>query len=167
MFITALLSTTQICWYFAPPRDWRSPGGNTRRLQPTCTGDWRIWVSSSSSLKGWMRHKNAITCRPDDIGKLATIHQWCVTLVRLWRFLQDLRLPSVTTIAVPEGYDWRELLTYVMKNHQMEMTGGLGPSVGMVRCPTSIWPNADCWIDWRQWLLFIETTKSQNLYSYQ
>lgn len=46
--------------------------------------------------------------------------------------LQDLRLPSVTTIAIPEGYDWREMLTYIMKHHQMEMTGGLGPSLGMV-----------------------------------
>uniref|UniRef100_A0AAX7SG84 Alanine--glyoxylate aminotransferase n=1 Tax=Astatotilapia calliptera TaxID=8154 RepID=A0AAX7SG84_ASTCA len=46
--------------------------------------------------------------------------------------LQDLRLPSVTTIAIPEGYDWREMLTYIMKHHHMEMTGGLGPSIGMV-----------------------------------
>lgn len=45
---------------------------------------------------------------------------------------QDLRLPSVTTIAIPDGYDWREMLTYITKHHQMEMTGGLGPSVGMV-----------------------------------
>ncbi|XP_063079481.1 alanine--glyoxylate and serine--pyruvate aminotransferase b [Engraulis encrasicolus] len=45
---------------------------------------------------------------------------------------KDLRLPSVTTIAIPEGYDWREMLAYIMKNHQMEMTGGLGPSIGMV-----------------------------------
>lgn len=56
----------------------------------------------------------------------------------LWRkpfficVLQDLRLPSVTTIAIPEGYDWREMLTYIMKHHHMEMTGGLGPSIGMV-----------------------------------
>uniref|UniRef100_A0A3B5KY90 Alanine--glyoxylate aminotransferase n=1 Tax=Xiphophorus couchianus TaxID=32473 RepID=A0A3B5KY90_9TELE len=48
-------------------------------------------------------------------------------------FIPDkLRLPSVTTISIPEGYDWREMLTYIMKNHHMEMTGGLGPSVGMV-----------------------------------
>uniref|UniRef100_A0A673BFK8 Alanine--glyoxylate aminotransferase n=1 Tax=Sphaeramia orbicularis TaxID=375764 RepID=A0A673BFK8_9TELE len=45
---------------------------------------------------------------------------------------RDLRLPSVTTIAIPEGYNWRELLAYIMKHHQMEMTGGLGPSIGMV-----------------------------------
>ncbi|TNN40612.1 Serine--pyruvate aminotransferase, mitochondrial [Liparis tanakae] len=45
---------------------------------------------------------------------------------------RDLRLPSVTTIAIPDGYNWRELLAYIMKHHQMEMTGGLGPSIGMV-----------------------------------
>ncbi|CAL8366759.1 unnamed protein product [Boreogadus saida] len=45
---------------------------------------------------------------------------------------KDLRLPSVTTIAIPKGYNWRELLVYMMKNHNMEMTGGLGPSIGMV-----------------------------------
>lgn len=50
----------------------------------------------------------------------------------MWHVLQDLRLPSVTTIAIPDGYDWKELLVYIMKHHQMEMTGGLGPSIGMV-----------------------------------
>lgn len=46
--------------------------------------------------------------------------------------MQDLRLPSVTTISIPEGYNWREMLQYIMKHHNMEMTGGLGPSTGMV-----------------------------------
>ncbi|KAJ8389626.1 hypothetical protein AAFF_G00118630 [Aldrovandia affinis] len=45
---------------------------------------------------------------------------------------KSLRLPSVTTIAVPSGYDWREIIAYMMKHHQMEITGGLGPSLGMV-----------------------------------
>ncbi|XP_033895064.3 alanine--glyoxylate aminotransferase-like [Acipenser ruthenus] len=45
---------------------------------------------------------------------------------------KNLRLPTVTTIAVPEGYDWRDITAYIMKNYSMEITGGLGPSVGMV-----------------------------------
>ncbi|KAG2463266.1 SPYA protein, partial [Polypterus senegalus] len=45
---------------------------------------------------------------------------------------KHMRLPTVTTIAVPEGYDWRDITAYVMKNYSMEITGGLGPSVGMV-----------------------------------
>ncbi len=69
-------------------------------------------------------------------------YNWPALLI-LWHIVQDLRLPSVTTIAIPEGYDWRELLTYMMKHHQMEMTGGLGPSVGMVSCCSN-------WSPW-QW----------------
>ncbi|XP_028650609.1 alanine--glyoxylate aminotransferase-like isoform X2 [Erpetoichthys calabaricus] len=45
---------------------------------------------------------------------------------------KHMRLPTVTTIAVPEGYDWRDITAYVMKNYSVEITGGLGPSVGMV-----------------------------------
>lgn len=56
----------------------------------------------------------------------------CVDHRHFFYVLQDLRLPSVTTIAIPDGYDWREMLAYIMKHHQMEMTGGLGPSIGMV-----------------------------------
>lgn len=50
----------------------------------------------------------------------------------MYPFPKDLRLPSVTTIAIPEGYNWKEFLAYIMKHHQIEFTGGLGPSVGMV-----------------------------------
>ncbi|KAJ8418618.1 hypothetical protein AAFF_G00001170 [Aldrovandia affinis] len=49
-------------------------------------------------------------------------------------FVQDknVRLPTVTTIVVPSGYDWKEIVAYVMKHHQIEISGGLGPSAGMV-----------------------------------
>ncbi|CAH2246721.1 serine--pyruvate aminotransferase [Pelobates cultripes] len=49
-------------------------------------------------------------------------------------FVKDpaLRLPTVTTISVPEGYEWRDIITYLMKNHSIEITGGLGPSSGKV-----------------------------------
>uniref|UniRef100_A0AAY4E4S6 Alanine--glyoxylate aminotransferase n=1 Tax=Denticeps clupeoides TaxID=299321 RepID=A0AAY4E4S6_9TELE len=42
------------------------------------------------------------------------------------------RLPTVTTIVSPPGYDWKEITAYIMKNHHIEISGGLGPSVGMV-----------------------------------
>uniref|UniRef100_A0A4W6EUY4 Alanine--glyoxylate aminotransferase n=1 Tax=Lates calcarifer TaxID=8187 RepID=A0A4W6EUY4_LATCA len=42
------------------------------------------------------------------------------------------RLPTVTTIVAPHGYDWKEITTYIMKTHNLEISGGLGPSVGMV-----------------------------------
>uniref|UniRef100_A0A8C9VMW2 Alanine--glyoxylate aminotransferase n=1 Tax=Scleropages formosus TaxID=113540 RepID=A0A8C9VMW2_SCLFO len=49
-------------------------------------------------------------------------------------FVQEkhVRLPTVTTITVPPGYDWREITVYAMKHHNVEISGGLGPSSGMV-----------------------------------
>ncbi|XP_059963075.1 alanine--glyoxylate aminotransferase [Mesoplodon densirostris] len=49
-------------------------------------------------------------------------------------FVKDpaIRLPTVTTVAAPEGYDWRDLVSYVMDHFNIEITGGLGPSVGKV-----------------------------------
>lgn len=45
---------------------------------------------------------------------------------------KNLRLPTVTTVAVPEGYEWKDITEYVMKHHSIEITGGLGPSFGKV-----------------------------------
>ncbi|NXE19359.1 SPYA protein, partial [Ardeotis kori] len=42
------------------------------------------------------------------------------------------RLPTITTIKVPEGYDWKEIVAFIMDNHSIEITGGLGPSEGKV-----------------------------------
>uniref|UniRef100_A0A4W3I303 Alanine--glyoxylate aminotransferase n=1 Tax=Callorhinchus milii TaxID=7868 RepID=A0A4W3I303_CALMI len=49
-------------------------------------------------------------------------------------FVKDksMRLPTVTTIAVPEGYEWKDITNFIMKNYQIEITGGLGPTIGMV-----------------------------------
>ncbi|XP_032887384.1 serine--pyruvate aminotransferase [Amblyraja radiata] len=49
-------------------------------------------------------------------------------------FVKDkaLRLTTVTTIAVPEGYEWKDITDFIMKNYQIEITGGLGPTIGMV-----------------------------------
>ncbi|XP_046938520.1 alanine--glyoxylate aminotransferase [Lynx rufus] len=49
-------------------------------------------------------------------------------------FVKDpaLRLPTVTAVAVPAGYDWRDIVNYVMDRFDIEITGGLGPSMGKV-----------------------------------
>ncbi|XP_058155727.1 alanine--glyoxylate aminotransferase [Dasypus novemcinctus] len=49
-------------------------------------------------------------------------------------FVKDpaLRLPTVTTVSVPPGYEWQDLVTYVMEHFRIEITGGMGPSVGKV-----------------------------------
>ncbi|XP_010071457.1 PREDICTED: serine--pyruvate aminotransferase [Pterocles gutturalis] len=42
------------------------------------------------------------------------------------------RLPTITTVRVPEGYDWKDITAFLMDNHAIEIAGGLGPSVGKV-----------------------------------
>jgi len=42
------------------------------------------------------------------------------------------RLPTVTTIKVPEGINWQAVAGHCMKNHLVEISGGLGPSAGKV-----------------------------------
>uniref|UniRef100_A0A2U3TVA9 Alanine--glyoxylate aminotransferase n=1 Tax=Callithrix jacchus TaxID=9483 RepID=A0A2U3TVA9_CALJA len=49
-------------------------------------------------------------------------------------FVKDpaLRLPTVTTVAVPTGYYWRDIVSYLIERFGIEITGGLGPSTGKV-----------------------------------
>lgn len=39
----------------------------------------------------------------------------------------------VTTVVVPAGYDWRDIVSYVLDHFDIEIMGGLGPSAGKVR----------------------------------
>ncbi|XP_025965171.2 alanine--glyoxylate aminotransferase [Dromaius novaehollandiae] len=45
---------------------------------------------------------------------------------------EKARLPTVTTVKVPTGYDWKEITAFVMNKHAIEIAGGLGPSAGKV-----------------------------------
>jgi len=49
-------------------------------------------------------------------------------------FVEDpaARLPTVNTIKVPAGVDWKAVNDYCMKNNLVEVSGGLGPSAGKV-----------------------------------
>uniref|UniRef100_A0A8V1A3D6 Alanine--glyoxylate aminotransferase n=1 Tax=Gallus gallus TaxID=9031 RepID=A0A8V1A3D6_CHICK len=42
------------------------------------------------------------------------------------------RLPTVTTVRVPEGYNWKDITTFLMDKHNIEISGGLGPTAGKV-----------------------------------
>ena len=42
------------------------------------------------------------------------------------------RNPTVTTIKVPEGVDWKAVTEYAMEKHDLEIPGGLGPTDGKV-----------------------------------
>ncbi|PKK16718.1 alanine--glyoxylate aminotransferase isoform X1 [Columba livia] len=45
---------------------------------------------------------------------------------------EKARLPTITTVRVPKGYDWKEITAFLMENHAIEIAGGLGPSAGKV-----------------------------------
>uniref|UniRef100_A0A674J1E2 Alanine--glyoxylate aminotransferase n=1 Tax=Terrapene triunguis TaxID=2587831 RepID=A0A674J1E2_9SAUR len=45
---------------------------------------------------------------------------------------QEVRLPTITTFVLPEGYDWKEVTAFIMNKHAIEISGGLGPSEGKV-----------------------------------
>ncbi|KAJ8918587.1 hypothetical protein NQ315_013092 [Exocentrus adspersus] len=49
-------------------------------------------------------------------------------------FVEDIhkRLPTVTSITIPEDVDWRQVIAYAMKNYNLEISGGLGPTAGKV-----------------------------------
>ncbi|XP_037959842.1 serine--pyruvate aminotransferase, mitochondrial [Teleopsis dalmanni] len=42
------------------------------------------------------------------------------------------RLPTVNTIKVPPGVDWRKVAEYAMRKYNLEISGGLGPTVEQV-----------------------------------
>ncbi|NXL96769.1 SPYA protein, partial [Tyrannus savana] len=45
---------------------------------------------------------------------------------------EKVRLPTITTVKVPEGYNWKDITAFLMDNHAIEISGGLGPTVGKV-----------------------------------
>uniref|UniRef100_A0A8C3TVF5 Alanine--glyoxylate aminotransferase n=1 Tax=Catharus ustulatus TaxID=91951 RepID=A0A8C3TVF5_CATUS len=45
---------------------------------------------------------------------------------------EEARLPTITTVKVPEGYNWKDITAFLMDNHDIEIAGGLGPTVGKV-----------------------------------
>lgn len=45
---------------------------------------------------------------------------------------ESARLPTVNTIKVPAGVDWKAVTDYCMKNDLIEISGGLGPTAGKV-----------------------------------
>ena len=47
--------------------------------------------------------------------------------------MQAIRLPTVTTVTVPAGYNWRDIVSYVLDHFNIEISGGLGPSEEKVR----------------------------------
>lgn len=49
-------------------------------------------------------------------------------------FIEDEshRCPSVVSVHVPENVDVQRVINYALKNYYMEISGGLGPTVGQI-----------------------------------
>ncbi|KAL9845017.1 alanine--glyoxylate aminotransferase [Geothlypis trichas] len=45
---------------------------------------------------------------------------------------EQARLPTITTVRVPQGYSWQDITAFLMDKHGLEIAGGLGPTVGKV-----------------------------------
>uniref|UniRef100_A0A8C7IEB4 Alanine--glyoxylate aminotransferase n=1 Tax=Oncorhynchus kisutch TaxID=8019 RepID=A0A8C7IEB4_ONCKI len=71
----------------------------------------------------WRRHKEVAEYFHEGLENMG---------LKLFVKDKNARLPTVTTIVAPPGYDWKEITSYIMKNHNLEISGGLGPSVGQV-----------------------------------
>jgi len=80
-------------------------------------------VSTEGLENCWRRHKLCADQLHSGLAQLG-----------LELFVQDpnYRLPTVTTIKVPEGVNWQAVAGHCMKNHLVEISGGLGPSAGKV-----------------------------------
>ncbi|KAM7452302.1 hypothetical protein ABFA07_000466 [Porites harrisoni] len=72
----------------------------------------------------WRRHHDTIE------------HLWAgLEKMGMETFVADkaLRLPTVTTIKIPEGFpDWKAVPDYLMKKYKLEIVGGMGSTVGKV-----------------------------------
>eukprot|EP00076_Gallus_gallus_P007295 XP_003641783.2 serine--pyruvate aminotransferase [Gallus gallus] len=78
-----------------------------------------------------------------ELGLESSWKQHRAACTRLYQGLRDLglelfvkeeaaRLPTVTTVRVPEGYNWKDITTFLMDKHNIEISGGLGPTAGKV-----------------------------------
>lgn len=94
----------------------------------------------SATLLYGLREALAQAC-DEGIDKIIKRHEECAQL--LYKGLKEMglelyvpykpdRLPTVTTIKVSESLAWKDVVTYCMNNHLLEIAGGLGPTVGKV-----------------------------------
>ncbi|CAG9766799.1 unnamed protein product [Ceutorhynchus assimilis] len=96
--------------------------------------------TTSANLLYALREGLAIVA-DEELENVIERHQRCaerlykgIELLGLEFYIEDevKRLPSVTTIKVPKGVDWKNVVDYAMKNYKFELSGGLGPTVGKV-----------------------------------
>ncbi|XP_025833192.1 serine--pyruvate aminotransferase, mitochondrial-like [Agrilus planipennis] len=106
-----------------------------------CVGTVRTYHHTvSSSLLCGLREALAIICE-EGIENSMKRHKECT--MRLHDGLKRLgleffvgdpeaRLPTVTSIKIPEGVDWKKITTTAMNTYNLEIGGGLGPTAGLI-----------------------------------
>ncbi|NXS81312.1 SPYA protein, partial [Erpornis zantholeuca] len=136
-------------------RVWRALGSDTGPSAPNCARGCLPWGLSSLWRRRWVQGKPTTTTTTE-------YRQHGDAALGSWRCawaafdagektppsvvlspgnalaspgavgLQKARLPTITTVRVPEGYNWKDITAFLMDNHGMEIAGGLGPTVGKV-----------------------------------
>ncbi|EDW75376.1 uncharacterized protein Dwil_GK20138 [Drosophila willistoni] len=103
-----------------------------------CYGTPRIYHHTiSSTLLYGLREALAHFCAMG-LGAVVRRHQECSTRLQLGieelgleMFIprEEDRLPTVNTIKIPFGVDWKKVADYAMRKYNLEISGGLGPTV--------------------------------------
>jgi len=80
-------------------------------------------IQEEGLAEAWARHREAAERLWDGLERMG---------LELFVDKPELRLPTVTTVKLPEGVDWKDVTTHMMSKHKIEMSGGLGPTAGKV-----------------------------------
>ncbi|XP_025892212.1 serine--pyruvate aminotransferase [Nothoprocta perdicaria] len=88
-----------------------------------CLREGLAMLAEQGLEKSWVRHRANCISLCQGLQELG---------LELFVKEEKARLPTVTTVKVPEDCDWKEIVTYVMDKHNIEITGGLGPTAGKV-----------------------------------
>lgn len=100
--------------------------GKTRVIHHTlpvtslyCLRESLALISEQGLENSWRRHKETT----------AHLHKRLQEM-GLKFFVKDpeIRLPTITTVTVPAGYNWRDIVSYVLDHFHIEISGGLGPT---------------------------------------
>ncbi|EFA09724.1 alanine--glyoxylate aminotransferase [Tribolium castaneum] len=106
-----------------------------------CFGRSRVYHHTIASQLLYGLREGLAQIAEEGLESVNRRHQECaqrfyrgLERLRLQPFVTDTykRLPTVTSIKVPDGVDWREVVAYAMKNYSVEISGGLGPSANKV-----------------------------------
>ena len=85
--------------------------------------DKQIRVKLFTSEQRWAQHAQMAKLLHDGLAKMG-LELYCPN--------PNDRLPTVTTIKIPDGFQWAKVNGYLMEKYALEIAGGLGPSAGKV-----------------------------------